>query len=198
MMFFKRKKFSALIPAVEHADSCEKLELLFIDHNLKEHGPDFLKLKNLKQLSIQAHPAIYDMPDFALPAEIGRLKKLTSLSILNLPLKHYPDWISTLTELEYLMLRGTDITTIPESISRLKKLKILRIENCPLEKLPSALSRMTGLKKLGLCDTRLTDLNAGLFPGNLRELNYSGTGCYDPSDLEKLRMALKKVKVFPR
>lgn len=194
---FRKKKFSNLEDAVKQSNDCRVLSLIMLDHNLVDKDTDFSKLKNLRELYIQGNPIIYDLADFDLPSTIGQLMKLEVLSLLNLPLKIFPHWITTLTNLEYLMVRGTDVTKIPESISELKNLKTLRVENCALAELPKSLNRMDKLSKLELCDTRLIDLNSSLFPKNLKHLDFSGTGCYDPLDLEKLHSELKNTKIYP-
>jgi Leucine-rich repeat (LRR) protein len=97
-------------------------------------------------------------------------------------------------EIKYLMVRGTDVTTIPEFITKFKNLKTLRIENCPLTKLPVGLKSMTNLRELGLCDTQLTDLNPKIFPKKLKRLNFSGTDSYKKTDLEKFEKVIKKNK----
>ncbi len=197
MNTFRKKKFSNLEDAVKQPNDCRVLSLIMLDHNLVTKDADFSKLKNLRELYIQGNPLIYDLADFDLPSTIGQLMKLEVLSLLNLPIKIFPPWITTLTNLEYLMVRGTDVTMIPESISELKNLKTLRVENCPLAELPSSLKKMNKLSKLELCDTRLINLNSTLFPRNLKHLNFSGTCCYNPSDLEKLHSELKNTKIYP-
>jgi hypothetical protein len=198
MRLFRQHKFSDLKSALIHSEDCEILNLMFIDFNPKDLGFDFLRLKNLKELYIQAHPSIYELQDFDLPIEIGQLSNLKVLSLLNLPLKTFPIWATKLHKLEYLMVRGTDLTTIPSSVSELKNLKTLRIENCPLNKLPIALRQMDKLRHLGFCDTRLTYLGEELFPTNLKTLDFSGTSCYDIRDLEKLSTIMTKTKILPK
>jgi hypothetical protein len=46
----------------------------------------------LKELYIQGDPKIYEMSDFELPHEIGKLNNLKVLSLLNLPIQQIPDW----------------------------------------------------------------------------------------------------------
>ncbi|MFD2943014.1 leucine-rich repeat domain-containing protein [Flavobacterium notoginsengisoli] len=183
--------------ALKNPENCKKLSLMSYNQNLKDKGEIFSKFINLEILEIQAETSIYYLDDFELPAVIGNLKKLKKISVLNFPLKTFPEWIFEIESLQYLMLRGTDITEIPDLISRLKKLKTLRIENCPLNKIPRTLSLLKNLKILGLSDTRLTNLTWNLFPSNLKEINFCGTGIYKKEDLEYLKTKLPKTKIFP-
>ncbi|SFD91775.1 leucine-rich repeat domain-containing protein [Flavobacterium phragmitis] len=197
MYFFKKTKFSSLTEALENPKNCKKLSLKFYNHSLKDKGEIFSQFVNLEVLEIQTDTSTYYLNDFELPTEIGNLKKLKKLSVLNFPLKTFPDWIFNLESLQYLMLRGNDMDTIPEPISQLKNLKTLRIECCPLNSIPETLSQLKNLKFLGLCDTRLTDLNSNLFPDNLKEIYFNGTGVYNDEDLECLKKKLPRTKIYP-
>jgi Leucine-rich repeat (LRR) protein len=197
MRFLRQHKFSSLESALIRSEDCETLNLMFIDFNLKNFGSDFLRLKNLKKLYIQGDSSIYEWQDFDLPKEIGQINNLKVLSLLNLPLKTFPIWATKLHNLEYLMVRGTNLTSLPSSISELKNLKTLRVENCPLNKLPIELNQMNKLRHLGFCDTRLKYLSEEFFPTNLKTLNFSGTGCFDKKDLEKIRAIMTNTKVYP-
>ncbi|WP_336732914.1 leucine-rich repeat domain-containing protein [Chryseobacterium sp. VD8] len=196
MLFFKKTKFLSLSEAMQNPKNCKKLSLLFIEYNLKDKGAIFSQFINLRTLEIQAHPVIYNLDDFELPKEIAELKKLKKISLLNLPLKVFPEWLTRIKSLQYLMIRGNDIDTVPETISQLDQLKTLRIENCELNKLPKTLNQMLNLKYLGLSETKLTDLNPDLFPKNLKEINLSGSRRYKDDDFENLKRALKKSKIY--
>jgi len=197
MNIFRKTKFTSLIEASIKPESCKKLSLIFYDYSLKDKGEIFSQFINLEVLEIQTSVSTYYLNDFELPAEIGNLKKLKKISVLNFPLKTFPEWIFNIESLEYLMLRGNDIVTIPESISRLEKLKTLKIESCPLSKIPKTLNQLKNLKFLGLCDTRLTDLNYNLFPYNLKEIYFNGTGIYKDEDLELLKTKMPKTRIYP-
>ncbi|WP_269235346.1 leucine-rich repeat domain-containing protein [Flavobacterium flavigenum] len=196
MILFKKSKFSSLIEACKNPENCLELKLLSYDQNLKYQGEIFSKFVNLKVLEIQADTSIYYLNDFELPNEIASLKKLKKISVLNCPIQVFPEWITNIKSLEFLMLRGTDLASIPDSIFQLTKLKTLRIENCPLYKLPSTLYQLQNLKILGLTDTKLTNLDWNLFPSNLKEINFSGTGIYNIEDLINLKNKMKKPGYF--
>lgn len=198
MHLFKKTKFSSLSDAIQNPKNCKNLSLSFIDCNLKDEGDIFSKFINLKVLEIQADPTIYDLDDFELPKEIVSLKKLKKISLLNLPFKTFPEWITNIKSLKYLMIRGNEIDSIPDSICQLDNLKILRVESCRLNKLPITLNQMQNLRILGLSDTDLTDLSSELFPNNLKEINLSGRQKYELHELEKLKSAIKKTKIYPK
>ncbi|MCV2484920.1 hypothetical protein OD917_08305 [Flavobacterium sp. SH_e] len=197
MYFFRKTKFSSLAEASKKPKNCIKLSLHFYDQNLKDKGEIFSKFVNLEVLEMQADPSIYYLDDFEIPSEIRNLKKLKKISVLNFPLKFFPEWIFEIKSLQYLMLRGTDITEIPDSIYRLEKLKTLRVENCKLNRIPKTLNQMKNLKILGLSDTVLTDFSISLFPQNLKEINFSGTGVYKKEDLEHLKAKMPRTRIYP-
>jgi len=143
----------------------KKLCLLFPD-NLNDHDAEILKFTNLRSLDIKTNinHAHY------LPKQIGQLKTLKKLSILNVSFLEFPEWIPGLTNLEYLMVRGCEITEIPAGIKNLQKLKVLRIENCQVTALPVQLAAMPNLKYLSLTDTRIKELDVSSLPPNLETL----------------------------
>jgi len=194
----KKTKFSSLDDACQKKpENCKKLSLLFIKQNLKNSGDILSKFINLEILEIQGDPTIFYLNDFELPKEIANLHKLKKISLLNLPFKIFPEWITTIKSLRYLMIRGTDIDSIPDSIVRLDHLKTLRVENCELNKLPKVFNQMENLEFLGLSDTKLTDLNSELFPKNLKEINFSGTKKYKEYQLQILKTKMKKTTIYP-
>ena len=158
-------EFSNLSRALLKPARVKKLCLLFPD-NLNDHDAEFLKFTQLRWLDIKTN--INHAP--YLPKQIGQLKTLTKLSILNVPFLEFPECILGLTNLEYLMVRGCEITEIPAGIKNLQKLKVLRIENCQVTTLPVQLAAMPNLKYLSLTDTRIKELDVGSLPPNLETL----------------------------
>ncbi len=179
MKFTIRTKFDSLIEALRVPADCRVLNLLFIKENLKHLGQSFKKLENLEELFIQGDITICSDNKFQLPDEIGQLKKLEKLTLLNLPIKDFPHWTLNLKRLKYLMIRGTDIDILPSSINQLSELTTLRIENCPLTVLPTELKEMKKLKELGLSDTMLTKIDKKYLPTSLKKINLAGTQLFD-------------------
>lgn len=179
MRFTTRTKFDSLIEALSAPTDCRVLNLLFIKENLKHLGQSFKKLENLEELFIQGDISIWSDNEFELPDEIGQLKKIEKLTLLNLPIKDFPHWTLNLKRLKYLMIRGTDINILPSSINQLSELTTLRIENCPLTALPTELKEMKKLKELGLSDTMLTKIDKENLPTSLKKINLAGTQLFD-------------------
>jgi Leucine-rich repeat (LRR) protein len=134
-----------------------------VDHRLQEWGSQFLQLSHLQFLHLQGSSSIYDSTTFSLPVEIGQLRTLKRLTLLNLPI-NFPAWIADLPNLRYLMVRGTNLMTIPPWIQHLSRLRILAVENCNLTVLPETLRRMHHLRELWLADTRIHDFSPAQFP----------------------------------
>ena len=67
-----------------------------------------------------------------LPAEIGDLKKLGSLSVSNNQLVGLPTSILKLNRLEWLSLDGNNLTELPVEIGDLKELRLLFVSANPL------------------------------------------------------------------
>jgi len=158
-------EFNDLGRALQKPESVKKLYIRFPE-NLNDHAAEFLKFTNLRSLDIQTE--VSHAP--YLPKEIGALKTLTRLSILNVSFEAFPEWILNLTNLEYLRVRGCEITEIPSGIKNLQKLKALRTENCEIYDLPVQLKEMPNLKYLSLTDTKIRVLNIGNLPPNLETL----------------------------
>jgi Leucine-rich repeat (LRR) protein len=122
---------------------------------------------------------------------------LRRLTLLNVPLAEFPAWVLDLPKLQYLMVRGTNLTCIPDWIYRLQQLHTLRVENCELTTLPRTLRQLTNLRELGLCDTQLRDFSPDQFPPHLKRLSFHGSGYYVRRDVAKLQQALKGTKIWP-
>jgi leucine-rich repeat protein SHOC2 len=176
---------------------CRSLSVNAVDERLQTWGKQLLQLSHLQSLYLQGDYRIYDSTSFTLPTEIGQLQTLKRLVLLNLPID-FPPWIANLPNLRYLMVRGTNLTTIPPWIPQLSQLRILAVENCNLTVLPETLRRMPQLRELWLADTRLRDLSPVQFPPNLRFLSFAGSGCYQHSDLSHLQQALERTRIIPK
>ena len=192
---FKPRFFTSL-PA---PSDCRRLRLQFVEESLEHAGPQFAKLSQLQELYIQGDVSNLFLPDsqFSLPPEIGQLRTLQRLVLLNLPID-FPQWIVNLTNLRYLSVRGTDLTSIPSWISELKQLHTLRVENCDLAKLPSTLREMNNLRELGLVDTRMLDFSHEQIPQGLKLLDLVGLACMTLPKLTQIQVSLKGVRVQPR
>ena len=187
---FKRKSTNLFEP-LGKANQIKVLRIVFPDFELCKHGEDFLKFERLEELFVQSDIM---QPDL-LPEEVGRLKTLSKLHILNFRYKEFPRWIFNLKNVRSLMLRGNDIEKIPNEISQLTKLEKLRIENCALTELPFSFIRLDKLKYLSLSDnSKLTTLSADNLPRSLKVINLTASGV-NVKTLKAIETRLPKLKV---
>jgi Leucine-rich repeat (LRR) protein len=191
MRWILKTNFDSVEEGSKSPIMCRKLYLSSIKKSFMDCGSSLAKLKNLRNLHIQGDVSIYYDYKFCLPREIGALFGLKKLTLLNLPLKFFPDWVFQLTKLEYLMIRGNDIEVIPGQISRFSQLRTLRIENCPLKSLPPELIELKNLKNLGLSDTELTAIDSKTLPPRLRKIGIAGTPLWEDE------FFIKRLKISP-
>ncbi len=92
------------------------------------------------------------------------------LDLRNKPLSELPDEITQLTELKYLHISYTRLTTLPDSIGDLKNLEILDLPNNQFTEVPPAIINLTKLWGLSLERNRLRELPE--FIGQLPNLRY--------------------------
>jgi hypothetical protein len=161
-----QKKYTDLDEAIKEAKKVKRIWLLAFDIDVNNYTKDFLKFTVIERLFIQTD--ILATP--FLPKEIGELKTLKRLEILNVPFQEFPTWIENLENLEYLMVRGCELTELPSFIAKLKKLKVLRIENCALASIPKELSLLENLQELSLVITPIRELPLEYLPKKLKYL----------------------------
>jgi hypothetical protein len=190
------RQYASLPQQLTWPSLCRSFSVSAVDDRLQEWGKQLLQLSHLQSLHLQGDCRIYDSTSFALPPEIGQLRTLKRLVLLNLPID-FPEWIVNLPKLRYLMVRGTNLTVIPPWIHQMRQLRILAVENCKLASLPESLRRMHGLQELWLADTQLRELRPEQFPQHLRVLSLAGTGCYPREALTDLRQAFQHTTVYP-
>lgn len=136
-------------------------------NHLNSFADQLYKFKKLKELFI--HTEINYSKD--LPKEIGDLKTLRKLRILNYPFKEFPLWVLKLKNLEELLIRGNELEKFPEEIRKLSKLKTLRIENCELKEVPNGIFNLKNLEYLSFQGTKLENVDVRKLPENLKTLN---------------------------
>ncbi|MBO0359652.1 hypothetical protein J0X19_16955 [Hymenobacter sp. BT186] len=128
---------------------------------------------------------------------MGQFIQLRELLVLNLALIEVPLWLTTLTDLRYVMLRGTDITKLPATISNLHRLELLRIENCqnPLSMLPESFRELRALRYLSFRDTYLRYLPIKHLPPSLTHLELSYSSLLAGVDYDELHSRFPKLRV---
>ncbi|KAI8922756.1 hypothetical protein BC831DRAFT_376472, partial [Entophlyctis helioformis] len=110
-----------------------------------------------------------------IPAEIGYLKNLTSLSVGNNRLTSLPDTIGLLTKLVELKANDNLLTSIPVTIAALTKLTTLSLEQNQISSLPPEIVALKSLVSIDVSHNPLDYLPAEI--GRLKELRR--IGCTD-------------------
>lgn len=160
-------KSEDLFEKAKIAKNVTKLSILFPVYDLEKYGPSFLKFEKLKHLILQSDVNSMNL----IASDVGELKTLKQLEILNFSYREFPEWILNLSNLEQLTFRGHDIERIPDSISQLTKLKSFRLENCGIKKLPKSMFKMDKLTHLSLADNfNIESIDGYYLPKNLKEL----------------------------
>jgi len=186
-----KKKSTNLFEQPEDARKVKILSIIGHEFDINKHGVDFMRFENLEELFLQNN----GMYTSLLPEEIGRLKTLTKLYVLNYSYREFPEWVLNLKNLKSLMIRGNDIIKIPDQIGQLVQLEKLRIENCELVDLPDSVSNLVNLRKLSLSDNfKLTKLNISSLPKRLKVLNLSATGISNES-LNEIRTKFPRLQL---
>ena len=93
------RQYTALPQTLPWPSLCRRLVVYSVDHRVQEWGPRFLHLTHLQDLSLHGSYTIYDSTTFSLPVEIGQLRTLKRLTLLNLPID-FPTWIANLPNLQ--------------------------------------------------------------------------------------------------
>ncbi|XP_059429295.1 disease resistance protein RUN1-like [Corylus avellana] len=125
----------------ENLGNLERLKLLDVSRTaIREVPSSFLQLKNLRHLCLRGCKGL--LPTSLLFTSFSDLCHLTTLdlSYCDLPDGAIPNDLGSLSSLQILDLRGNKFEHIPESISQLSKLKIIYLSGCSrlrsLPKLP--------------------------------------------------------------
>ncbi len=160
-------KSENLFEKVNTAKGITKLSIKFPEYDLEKYGSSFLKFEKLQSLFLQSNVNSVNL----IPKDVGELKTLRQLEILNFNYKEFPEWILKLSNLELLVFRGNDIESLPDSIHQLTKLKSFRLENCGIKKLPESMFKMNKLINLSLADNfNIESIDSNFLPQNLKEL----------------------------
>lgn len=182
-------EYNDLEKALQRPECVRELTIRFPE-NLNVHGEKFLRFTKLRSLDI--HTDLNHVP--YVPYQIGTLKQLKRLSILNVPFLELPNWMFNLTNLEYLRVRGCEITDLPSGIKNLNRLKTLRIENCELKVLPLNLREMHSITNLSLTDTKVHNITQEDLPRNLKKLEIMN-GAMRPELILKLQSFAPALKI---
>lgn len=176
MISLVKKTSDNLFETTEKAKNIRKLNIFFPEFDLSKTGHEFIKFEKLEDLHIQTHISY----SYNLPNQIGTIKTITNLTILNINYREFPEWIFNLTNLKSLIFRGNDTEYLPEEIYQLTNLKKLRVENCYLKEIPSSMYRLKNLQSLSLIDNfKIQWIEPNHLPINLKKLDIAPSNISD-------------------
>ena len=115
---------------------------------------EITRLRNLTSLALSFNQLT------ALPAEITELRNLTSLALSFNQLTALPAEITELRNLTSLDLRDNQLTALPAEITELRNLTSLALSDNQLTALPAEITELRNLTSLALSDNQLTALPA--------------------------------------
>ncbi|KAJ9175629.1 hypothetical protein P3X46_014168 [Hevea brasiliensis] len=145
-----------------------------------------LKFRQLRVLSLSQYRSVT-----ALPESIGYLKHLRYLNLSTASVKRLPEILSTLYNLQTLILRECIyLAVLPDSIGNLKYLRYLDLSGILIRRLPESLSGLFNLQTLILCHCKdLVELPTDMARLiNLRHLDIRGTKLQEmPSQMNELK-----------
>jgi hypothetical protein len=118
-----------------------------------------------------------------IPPEIGHLKKLKILTLLNANFDTLPESMLSLISLQSLSIRSCKyLRELPKDICYLEKLEHLVLVDCPIVNLPTEIRQLSKLRRLDLTESCITDL-----PESLLEIENIETLGISLTDSPKLR-----------
>lgn len=182
-------EFTDLDRALKKPKKVKSLKLKIFNNDFNAYSNKLSLFENLKELNL--HVSINHSKYF--PKEIGNLKDLEKITILNYPLTEFPQCLIKLQNLKYLYLRGTDIKKIPNFKEKVfQNLKVLKIENCELQRIPEFIADLNQLQVLSFALTKINTITEIQLPESIQELNLCGTmvNSINPINLPK---CLKKI-----
>lgn len=146
-------------------------------------SPIISELCNLKSFETK-----YQMDNFPIPTEIGKLKSLTSISLDCCNVINLPTELGELNNLTMCRFSGCKISTVPTELGKLCNLTKLCLSNNFLTILPTELGNLHDLSILYLYHNELVTLPSELNNlQNLRELWLSHNKLHTlPLDFSKL------------
>ncbi|WP_103068135.1 leucine-rich repeat domain-containing protein [Aquimarina sediminis] len=185
------KEYKNLSKALINPLKVKRLSLLPDNNDLRANKSSFSAFKNLEHLHIHTHPNY----DSEIPERISELSNLKKLSVLNIPIEIFPCWITNLKKLQYLSVRGNEITQINCSFEILTNLKTLKIENCRLSQVPKGLDKLYKLTELSFAITEIAHVDTKSLPPNLKTLNLFGINNLKENEFQNLDKNLPNVNI---
>jgi hypothetical protein len=111
-----------------------------------------------------------------LPEELGSLRHLLRLAVLDAGLRRVPEALGSLEELRVLDLRHNQLKGLPAALRNLRELRVLRLSGNRLSRLPAWIGDLQALEELRLDGNPLQALPSEIVTlGDLRVLDLSDT-----------------------
>ena len=131
------------------------------------------------------------------PQEIFKYRKLRQLALGGCLIKHLPDSIDLLSDLEILQIEGDSLETLPAGFFRLKNLRELQLSDMKLDSLPTAIGQLTQLERFSYMGDALHTLPESIEKlTQLRELNLRMAGIDSLPQAIALLPALKEIELY--
>ncbi|MFD2601347.1 leucine-rich repeat domain-containing protein [Flavobacterium suzhouense] len=159
-------EYNSLERALKNPNRVKRLRLHFTA-NIDDFAEDFLKFSKLSSLYVLVGGGYSKL----LPEQIGELKTLTELAIINVPFKEFPLWITRLYRLKRLYLRGFDFLELHPDVKKMDNLKELSLENCDFTIIPEDIRDLENLRMLSFNADWLLKVEENRLPEKLEELN---------------------------
>ena len=162
----------------------DRTELSLAKSNLTSIPKEVFEMKQLRVLDLSWNKQLT-----SLPPEIGNLENLEYLDCSGCSLRNLPKELGKLKKLKSLSFWNNWIGELPAEIGNLENLENLTLENCTLKTLPKEISKLKKLKKLNL------SFNHGIrLPDEIGELENLETLCLSNCNLTKLPNWIGRLK----
>ena len=96
-----------------------------------------------------------------LPSDLSKMKKLTSLVVLETPLSELPNTICDATSLMSIFIHHSNIEALPEAIGQLNKLEELYVIDANLQYLPASIVDIPALIVIDFTGNQIEELPKG-------------------------------------
>ncbi|KAL2491147.1 putative disease resistance protein [Abeliophyllum distichum] len=124
----------------------------------------FQSLRTFLPLSIYGNFRFYYLTQRVLHNLLSKLYCIRELSLSGYQIYELPSSIADLRHLRYFNLSRTPLKWLPESVSTLCNLQVLILEGCSrLSKLPACMDKLINLRHLNIADTsKLCEMSEGI------------------------------------
>ncbi len=172
---------------IDFVNSFQKLKILNLSELTNVNKILNLNLPLLEELRIEECKIIN------IPEDIGKLKNLKIIEIVDTELEELPNSICELKELKELILNENKIKKIPERIGDMENLEVLNLDENKIKKLPLSLGSLISLKILRLEDNEIENVDVICDLINLEKIYLSNNKI---NELPLKIGNLKKIKKF--